>query len=76
MPGGTENIAYLTLFFEGSQIAHIHAELAGARQSAAHTDRCEPEDDCVRRSRPGEKIKIYDKGITLNNQQNRRSCTR
>ena len=22
---GTENIAYLTLFFEGSQIAHIHA---------------------------------------------------
>src|SRR5205814_4472257 len=25
VPGGTENIAYLTLFFEGSQIAHIHS---------------------------------------------------
>jgi predicted dehydrogenase len=25
VPGSTENIAYMTLFFEGSQIAHIHA---------------------------------------------------
>ncbi len=25
IPGGPENIAYLTLFFEGSQIAHIHS---------------------------------------------------
>ncbi len=70
VPGGTENIAYLTLFFEGSQIAHIHANwlapvklrrtLIGASRKMIVYDDLDQ----------GEKIKIYDKGITLNSQQN------
>lgn len=70
VPGGTENIAYLTLFFEGSQIAHIHANwlapvklrrtLIGASRKMIVYDDLEQ----------SEKIKLYDKGITLNNQQN------
>jgi predicted dehydrogenase len=70
VPGGTENIAYLTLFFEGNQIAHIHANwlapvkvrrtLIGASRKMIVYDDLEQ----------GEKIKVYDKGITLNNHQN------
>jgi len=70
VPGGTENIAYLTLFFEGSQIAHIHANwlapvklrrtLIGASRKMIVYDDLDQ----------GEKIKVYDKGITLNNRQN------
>jgi predicted dehydrogenase len=70
VPGGTENIAYLTLFFEGSQIAHIHANwlapvklrrtLIGASRKMIVYDDLEQ----------GEKIKVYDKGITVNNHQN------
>ena len=70
VPGGTENIAYLTLFFEGSQIAHIHSNwlapvklrrtLIGASRKMIVYDDLEQ----------GEKIKVYDKGITLNNHQN------
>lgn len=70
VPGGTENIAYLTLFFEGSQIAHIHANwlapvklrrtLIGASRKMIVYDDLDQ----------GEKIKVYDKGITLNHQQN------
>lgn len=70
IPGGTENIAYLTLFFEGSQIAHIHANwlapvklrrtLIGASRKMIVYDDLDQ----------AEKIKIYDKGITLNNVQN------
>jgi predicted dehydrogenase len=70
IPGGTENIAYLTLFFEGSQIAHIHANwlapvklrrtLIGASRKMIVYDDLEQD----------EKIKVYDKGITLNNHQN------
>lgn len=70
VPGGTENIAYLTLFFEGNQIAHIHANwlapvklrrtlIGASRKMIVYDDL-----DQV------EKIKIYDKGITLNNHQN------
>ena len=70
VPGGTENIAYLTLFFEGSQIAHIHANwlapvklrrtlIGASRQMIVYDD-----------LEQSEKIKVYDKGITLNNQQN------
>ena len=67
VPGGTENIAYLTLFFEGSQIAHIHANwlapvklrrtLIGASRKMIVYDDLDQ----------GEKIRVYDKGITLNN---------
>ncbi len=70
VPGGTENIAYMTLFFEGSQIAHIHANwlapvklrrtLIGASRKMIVYDDLDQ----------GEKIKVYDKGITLNNHQN------
>jgi predicted dehydrogenase len=70
VPGGTENIAYLTLFFEGSQIGHIHSNwlapvklrrtLIGASRKMIVYDDLEQ----------SEKIKVYDKGITLNNHQN------
>src|SRR2546421_12042178 len=70
VPGGTENIAYLTLFFEGNQIAHIHANwlapvklrrtLIGASRKMIVYDDLEQ----------SEKIKVYDKGITLNNHHN------
>lgn len=70
VPGGTENIAYLTLFFEGSQMAHIHANwlapvklrrtLIGASRKMIVYDDLDQ----------GEKVKVYDKGITLNNPQN------
>jgi predicted dehydrogenase len=66
VPGGTENIAYLTLFFEGSQIAHIHVNwlapvklrrtLIGASRKMIVYDDLDQ----------SEKIKVYDKGITLN----------
>jgi predicted dehydrogenase len=69
VPGRTENIAYLTLFFPGSQIAHIHANwlapvklrrtLIGASRKMIVYDDLDQ----------SEKIKVYDKGITLNNQQ-------
>lgn len=67
--GGTENIAYMTLFFEGSQIAHIHANwlapvklrrtLIGASRKMIVYDDLDQ----------GEKVKVYDKGITLNQHQ-------
>ena len=70
VPGGPENIAYLALFFEGSQIAHIHANwlapvklrrtLIGASRKMIVYDDLDQ----------SEKIKVYDKGITLNAQQN------
>ena len=69
LPGGTENIAYLTLFFEGSQIAHIHVNwlapvklrrtLIGASRKMIVYDDLDQ----------SEKIKVYDKGITLNGHQ-------
>lgn len=68
VPGGTENIAYLTLFFEGSQIAHIHANWLAPvklRQTLIGASRKMIVYDDLEQS---EKIKVYDKGITLNNQ--------
>jgi len=63
--GSTENIAYLTLFYENNVIAHIHANwlspvkirrtLIGGSQKMIVYDELEPSD----------KIKIYDKGITV-----------
>ena len=65
--GQPENISYLTLFFEGSLIAHIHVNwlapvkirrtLVGGSQKMIVYDDLEP----------SEKVKIYDKGITVNN---------
>jgi len=64
--GQPENTAYLTLFFENSLIAHIHANwlapvkvrqmLIGGSQKMIVYDDLEP----------SEKVKIYDKGITIN----------
>jgi len=67
--GGTENMAFLTLFFEGNHIAHIHVNwlapvkvrrtLIGASKKMIVYDDLEQ----------SEKIKVYDKGITLNRKQ-------
>jgi len=61
-----ENVAYLTLFFDTSLIAHVHVNwlapvkvrktLIGGSQKMVVYDDLEP----------SEKIKIYDKGITVN----------
>lgn len=64
--GEPENIAYLTLHFENSLIAHIHVNwlapvkvrrtlVGGSRRMIVYDD-----------LEPSEKIKVYDKGITLN----------
>ncbi len=63
--GKPANIAYLTVFFENDCIAHLHVNwlspvklrrtlLGGSRKMVVY-------DDCE----PSEKLKIYDKGITL-----------
>jgi predicted dehydrogenase len=66
VPGEPENIAYLTLYFPSRLIAHIHVNwlapvkvrrtLIGGSQKMIVYDDLEP----------SEKIKVYDKGITLN----------
>ena len=63
--GEPENIAYLTLFFNNNSIAHIHVNwlapvkvrrtLIGGSQKMIVYDDLEP----------SEKLKLYDKGITL-----------
>jgi predicted dehydrogenase len=65
--GGTENIAYITAFFEGSLIAHINVNwlspvkvrrtlIGGSKQMVVYDD-----------MEPSEKVKVYDRGITVNN---------
>ena len=66
VPGQPENVAYLTLFFDNRLIAHIHVNwlapvkvrrtLIGGSQKMIVYDDLEP----------SEKIKVYDKGITVN----------
>ena len=66
-PGGTENIAYITLFFESSLIAHVHVNwlapvkvrrtlIGGSKQMIVYDD-----------LENSEKLKVYDKGITFDN---------
>lgn len=65
VPGGPENIAYMTLFFENNLIAHLHVNwlapvkvrrtLIGGSQKMIVFDDLDP----------SEKVKVYDKGITL-----------
>lgn len=66
VPGGLENIAYLTLFFANNLIAHIHVNwlapvkvrstlIGGSQKMIVFDDLA-----------PSEKVKVYDKGITLN----------
>lgn len=65
VPGQPENIAYLTLFYASTLIAHIHVNwlapvkirrtlLAGSNQMIVYDD-----------IEPSEKIKVYNKGITV-----------
>lgn len=67
--GELENLAYLTFFFETNQIAHIHVNwlapvkvrrtlIGGSRQMIVYDD-----------LEPSEKIKVYDRGITVNGRQ-------
>ena len=66
VPGEPENIAYLTLFFDGRLIAHVHVNwlapvkvrrtlIGGSRRMIVYDD-----------LEPSEKVKVYDKGITVN----------
>ncbi|HWN08381.1 MAG TPA: Gfo/Idh/MocA family oxidoreductase [Pyrinomonadaceae bacterium] len=65
VPGQPENVAYITLFFEAPQIAHVHVNwltpvkvrhtLIGGSEKMILYDDLEP----------SEKVKIYDKGITV-----------
>jgi predicted dehydrogenase len=67
IPGEPEDVAYLTLFFDGHLIGHIHVNwlapvkvrrtLIGASCKMIVYDDLEP----------SEKVKVYDKGITLDN---------
>lgn len=67
VPGQLDNIAFLTLFYESSFIAHIHVNwlapiklrktLISGNQKMIVFDDLEP----------SEKVKVYDKGISLNN---------
>jgi predicted dehydrogenase len=64
-----ENIAYLTLFYDSSLIAHIHVNwlapvkvrrtlIGGSRKMIIYDD-----------VEPSEKVKVYDKGVTTERQQ-------
>ena len=66
VPGQPENIAYMTLYFESNLIAHIHVNwlapvkvrrtlVGGSRKMVVYDD-----------LEPSEKIKVYNKGITIN----------
>jgi predicted dehydrogenase len=66
VPGEPENIAYMTLFFENNMIAHLHVNwlapvkvrrtlIGGSRKMIVYDD-----------IEPSEKVKVYDKGITVN----------
>ncbi|MDI7860721.1 Gfo/Idh/MocA family oxidoreductase [Rhizobiaceae bacterium n13] len=64
--GEPENIAYLNLFFDSKLIAHIHvnwlAPVKVRRTLIGGSSKMIVYDDLE----PSEKIKVYDKGITLN----------
>ncbi len=66
VPGKPENVAYITMFFERNLIGHVHVNwlapvkirrtlLGGSRRMLVYDD-----------LEPSEKIKVYDKGISVN----------
>ena len=70
VPGEPENIAYVTLQFDSPLMAHIHVNwlapvkvrrslIGGSRKMIVYDD-----------LEPSEKIKVYDKGITVNGEGN------
>ena len=66
VPGKPANIAFLTVFFDNDAIAHLHvnwlAPVKLRRTLIGGSSKMIVYDDLE----PSEKIKIYDKGITLN----------
>jgi len=65
--GGPENIAYLTIFFEGNLIAHVNVNwlspvklrrtlIGGSKKMIVYDD-----------METSEKVKVYDRGITVQN---------
>jgi predicted dehydrogenase len=69
LAGGIENIAFMTLFFEGKQIAHLHlnwlAPVKVRRTLIGASNRMIVYDDLEF----SEKIKVYDKGINIDRQE-------
>jgi predicted dehydrogenase len=72
VPGEPENIAYMTMFFDGNLIAHVHANwlapvkvrrtlLGGSRRMVMFDD-----------LEASEKIKVYDRGISVNSSQEKK----
>jgi predicted dehydrogenase len=65
IPGRPENVAYMTLFFPNSQIAHLHvnwlAPVKVRRTLIGGSERMIVYDDLE----PSEKVKVYDRGVTL-----------
>jgi predicted dehydrogenase len=66
VPGEPENISYMTIFFDGQLIAHVHANwlapvkvrrtlLGGSRRMVVFDD-----------LETSDKIKVYDRGISVN----------
>ena len=69
IPGQPENVAYITLFFAGAQIAHVHVNWL-TPVKVRHTliggsDKMILYDDLD----PSEKLKVYDKGISVTPRQ-------
>ena len=75
VPGSPENIAYINLLFDNNLIAHINVNwlapvkvrrtlIGGSRQMIVYDD-----------LEPSEKIKVYDKGITLAGNSEKRGET-
>jgi predicted dehydrogenase len=66
VPGQPENIAYMTMFFDGSLIAHVHvnwlAPVKLRRTLVGGSERMIVFDDLE----ASEKIKVYDRGISVN----------
>src|SRR5687768_3360694 len=69
IPGQPENVAYITLFFAAAQIAHVHVNwltpvkvrhtlIGGSEKMILYDD-----------LDPSEKVKIYDKGVTVSQGQ-------
>src|SRR5208283_5224564 len=67
LPKGMEDTAYMTVFFENSLIAHIHvnwlAPVKLRRTLIGASEKMVVYDDLEQT----EKIKVYDRGITLKN---------
>ena len=75
LAGKPENIAFLTLFFDNHLIAHLHVNwlapvkvrrtlIGGSRKMIVYDD-----------LEPSEKVKVYDKGVTINGQANNGDVT-